>query len=305
MILLILRASYGTLGLLGLVKNKIKMETAYFMLDGKCVFDCHFCSHAKSSNTENKFLSRIIWKEISVNELQKLANIKELKRVCLQVVSYPGYREDLLNVLEYIKNFKVSISVRALNFNEVKMYFDKGVDSVGISVDVVNPELFRKIRGGDYFKTISLIKESSERYPWKITTHVIVGMGETDKELVEFFYEMKKYKVNVALFALTPIEGTKFENSMPPSKERYRKIQLARYLIFEKDVPFKVFNFNNTGKLENIIYEYSEGLGKAFLTSGCTFCTRPFYNENPGDEPFNYHIYFKNLESEAKRIIGS
>lgn len=300
---MVLRASYGTLGMLGKVKNKIKMETAYFMLDGKCVFDCHFCSHGKSANVENKFLSRIIWKEISIDELKKLSEVKELKRVCIQVVSYPGYRKDLIKILEYLKNYKVSVSVRALNFSEVKMYFDNGVDSVGISVDVVNPDLFKKIRGGEYFKTLSLIKESSEKYPGRITTHVIVGMGETDKELIDFFIKMKRLNVNVALFAFTPIKGTLLENLLPPSKERYRKIQLARYLIFEKGVSEEEFVFDEYGNLKNIEVEYFNGVGKAFLTSGCTFCTRPFYNENPGDEPYNHFIYSENLEKVAKSFL--
>lgn len=300
---MILRASYGTLGMLGKVKNKIKMETAYFMLDGKCVFDCHFCSHAKSAKVENKFLSRIIWKEISIDELERLSKINELKRICIQVVSYPDYRKDLIELLKYLKNYKVSVSVRALNFSEVKMYFDNGADTVGISVDVVNPELFRKIRGGEYFKTLNLIRESSEKYPGRITTHVIVGMGETDKELIEFFIKMKSLNVNVALFAFTPIKGTRFENLTPPSKERYRKIQLARYLIFEKEISEDRFVFDENGNLKNIEVEYFIGLGKAFLTSGCSFCTRPFYNENPGEEPYNHFIYSENLEKIARSFL--
>ncbi|SHH37157.1 radical SAM protein [Thermosipho atlanticus] len=297
---MILRASYGTLGLLGLTKSKIRMDTAYFMLDGKCVFDCHFCSHARSSVAHNKFLSRIIWKEIRMEDLKKLSNAK---RVCIQVVSYPGYKEDLIEVLRHLKNHKVSVSVRALTFDEVKMYFDIGVDSVGLAVDIVNRKLFKMIRGGNYDKVLELIEKSSSKFPGKITTHVIVGLGETDKELINFFYYTKKLNVNVALFAFTPIKGTKLEKFPPPSRGRYRRIQLARFLIFEKNIEPEKFIFDNQGMLKEIEVGYFEGVGKAFLTSGCSFCTRPYYNEKPGEEPFNQFVYSKKLEVEAKKIL--
>ncbi|MBO8160801.1 MAG: radical SAM protein [Thermosipho sp. (in: Bacteria)] len=297
---MILRASYGTLGLLGLTKKRLAMDTAYFMLDGRCIFNCSFCSHAKFANTDNKFLSRIIWKMISLDDLKKLSDVK---RVCIQVVSYHGYRDDLLKVLEYLEGYKVSVSVRALNLEEVRNYFDLGVDTVGLSIDVVNPELYREIRGGDFYKALDLIEKASKIFYGRITTHVIVGLGETDKELIDFFFKMRKLGVNVALFAFTPIRGTKLENKTPPERERYRKIQLARYLIFEKEVMEDIFVFDGNNMLKEIKYAYFEGLGKAFLTSGCSFCTRPFYNENPKNEPYNHFIYNLKLETEAKEIL--
>jgi len=296
---LVLRASYGTLSLLGLVKNsKIKMDTAYFMLDGRCMFNCAFCAHARDARTENKFLSRIVWKEISVDMIEKL----DVKRICLQVVSYKGYKEDLENLLLKLNGKKVSVSVRALSMKEIDRYFELGADAIGLSFDVVNKELFEKIRGGKFENTLELIKNAAKKYPGHITTHVIVGLGETDKELIEFFYMMKELNVLVALFSFTPIKGTAFENLPSPSMERYRKIQLARYLIFEEDVPKDVFVFNKE-RLEKINYPFKNGLGKAFLTSGCSHCTRPYYNEKPSKEPYNYFEYANNLEEIAKKVL--
>ncbi|ABR29912.1 radical SAM protein [Thermosipho melanesiensis] len=295
---MILRASYGTLALLGYVRKSVRMDTAYFMVDGKCVFDCSFCSHARNAKVDNKYLSRVIWKEVSIEDLSKL----NVKRICLQVVSYKGYREDLRLLLGKLKGKRISVSVRALDLDEIDEYFSYGVDTIGLSVDVVNDELFKNIRGGSLKITKKLISDAAKKYKGKITTHVIVGMGESDKELVDFFYEMKDLNVNVALFSFTPIKGTKFEHRKSPSSERYRKIQLARYLIFEKHVSRDVFVFKNEN-LEEIDFGYIEGLGRAFLTSGCTYCTRPYYNEKPGSMPYNFFEYSRELEEIARGIL--
>ena len=238
---LVLRASYGTLGLLGLVKKKVDMETAYFMLDGRCMFDCKFCAHAKNAKTDNKFLSRIVWKQVDIKQIENL----KVKRICFQVVSYKGYQDDIEQLLLNLKGIdkKISISVRALSMNEIDRYFELGADTIGLAVDVVNKELFEKIRGGKLEKTLKLIEDAAKKYPGKITTHVIVGLGETDKELIDFFIKMEKLGVNVALFSFTPIKGTELETKNPPSMSRYRKIQIARYLIFEKKVQEDIFVF--------------------------------------------------------------
>ncbi|QTA37493.1 radical SAM protein [Thermosipho ferrireducens] len=299
---MILRASYATLGLMGLSKSKLKMETAYLLLDGKCVYDCHFCTHARNSNSKNKFLSRVTWGEISFDDLKLLP--ESVKRVCIQVVSYPGYKNDLKELLNFLRSYTVSLSVRTTTLQEIKEYFNLGVDSIGISVDVVSPELFKIIRGGDLKKVINLLEEAAQLYPEKITTHVIVGLGETDKQLIDFFYFMKKLNINVALFAFTPIKGTKLENLTPPTMERYRKIQLARYLIYHTKTKENTFEFDKEGNLHKIHVKPSKELSKAFMTSGCRHCTRPYYNERPGTNLYNYHIYNEHLVEELKKVLS-
>ena len=64
-----------------------------------------------------------------------------------------------------------------------------------------------------------------------VSTHVIVGLGETEKEAVEVVQKCVDMGVLPALFAFTPVRGTALEAESPPNLEVYRRIQLARYLI--------------------------------------------------------------------------
>ncbi|MDD5689063.1 MAG: hypothetical protein PHQ76_02140, partial [Caldisericia bacterium] len=53
------------------------------------------------------------------------------------------------------------------------------------------------------------------------------------------------------------------------------------------------FNVKNgdLGKFEKLIKS-----GKPFLTSGCDNCTRPYYNDSPGKELYNFHRPLTDIE---------
>ncbi|AEH51353.1 radical SAM protein [Pseudothermotoga thermarum] len=286
---MIIHASVGTLYKLGIRKGNVPagLKTAYLLLDGRCQYNCLYCTHSFESSSRREFLSRVLWLEISLDDLVKSLKKDVFSRICLQVVSYKNYKQDLLNLLKALKSLEIpiSISVRVCDIEEVKQYFEAGAERIGIAIDVANEDLYRKIRGGNLKKTLNLIEEAAQLYPGKISTHLIVGLGETDREIVQIIERMSKINVAVALFAFTPVKGSKLENHTPPSLERYRKIQLARWLIFE-------------GKSDSIIFENDAIVGfkdlpedyqKAFLTSGCPDCTRPYYNEKPGKYLYNIH----------------
>ena len=284
-----LRASFGTLRFID-GKPIPGMRTAYFMLDGGCVFDCSYCTHARSSSSRSDFLSRITWKEIDLETALKIAKVETVKRVCIQTVSYPGYREDLLRIIEILRFKPVSVSVRAVSPSEVDLYFEAGADTVGIPIDAVNEDLFRIHRGGSLKRHLKVIEESSKRHPGRITTHMIVGLGETEKDIVELMDLMKSWNVTIALFAFTPLRGTKMENHPKPDLDSYRRIQIARYLIEKGISRFENFKFDDDGRITDFGVDLSKiDYKKAFLTSGCRDCTRPYYNERPGDVLYNVH----------------
>ena len=77
------------------------------------------------------------------------------------------------------------------------------------------------------------------------------------------------------------------------SFETYRKIQLARYLIINKLTKINDFRFDKEGNIIDFGISLDVLLkiirsGNPFLTSGCSGCNRPYYNERPGKEPYNY-----------------
>ncbi|KLO22663.1 radical SAM protein [Marinitoga sp. 1197] len=285
-----LKLSYATAVLLGLKKGKINFEmpTAYLMLGEKCVYNCSFCAQAREAESDKDYLSRIKWPEYDIKEfLSKLKENNLFKRLCIQVVNTETYFYDLKDLLNEINDIDIlkAISFRPKSFEEVESIFNYNIDNLGISLDVANKELFPKIRGGSFDSLFNILIQSAKKYPGKITTHVIVGLGETDKDLIDLMFEMKKYNILVSLFAFTPIQGTKLENKQPPSIERYRKIQIAREIIEKNNVKKEDFMFENNSLIKFPEIKISED--EAIKTSGCSYCTRPFYNEKPNKILYN------------------
>ncbi|MCD6267570.1 MAG: radical SAM protein [Thermotogaceae bacterium] len=280
-----LRASVGTLYILGMSKVKIEMETAYLMLDGACIYDCHYCSHARSSHASSSLLSRVIWKEVDSSILKLINDSEKIKRVCLQVVNYQGSHDDTLKIADLVRK-PLSISTRPMSLGEIFEYFERGADRVGISIDVANESLFRKIRGGDLRRLLKLIEQAAERFPGRITTHLIVGLGESEEDLVRILQAMKDLGVLTALFAFTPVKGTKLQNHPLPSVSKYRRIQMARYYIYKGIVRYEDMRFDENGNIKDFGTDAPVPLS-AFLPGGCPHCTRPFYTERPSRIHYN------------------
>ena len=112
------------------------------------------------------------------------------------------------------------------------------MDRIGIALDAATEKLFSEVKGSaaggpynweDQFK---LLREAVEVFGKEnVSTHLIVGLGETEKEAVSIIQRCVDMGVLPALFAFTPIRGTTLESKPQPPVESYRRIQLARYLI--------------------------------------------------------------------------
>lgn len=303
-----IKVSIGSTSVLGLknLKQNYPVSTIYLLTPGKCLRDCKYCSLAKSSNAEEKFLSRVVWPTFDLDDVIEriLKNRNEIKRVCIQTVNNRFSKEIYLKILKEIsEKIKVSISINTENDNLINELFSNGVDRVGIALDVATERNYEFLRGGDFFKKINFILKIGKKYEGKISTHIIVGLNETDFEILDLYKLFITNKINVGLFAFTPIKGTYLEKNPPPKLIRYRKIQLGTKLI-EFGYDLKDFKFKNSGELIGFPkFDLDEIIKlKPFNTRGCPDCNRPFYNERPSGEIYNYP-FDPEYEKIKKEII--
>ena len=318
-----IRVSLGTAAILGLTSCKLDAipTTAYLMtyIPRKCYANCAFCPQARESQTNAEFLSRIQWPIFSLKDVFKGFTSKQakntFKRICIQALNYPKLFEDLKQIIKKLRNSQnlpISLSIPPLKKNQLKELHDLGVNRVGIALDAATPEIFSKIKGiqnkGPYkWEThLEAIQEALKIFgPYNVTSHLIIGLGETEFEAISFFQNLFDLEISTGLFAFTPIEGTTLETNSQPSLESYRKIQLARYLIINKLTKINDFKFDVKGNITNFgidsnkLFEIIHS-GLPFLTSGCPNCNRPYYNERPGQELYNFP---KTLSSQELQNI--
>ena len=324
-----IRASVGTLAILGVKRVKLNANptTLYLMVNEKCMYNCAYCPQAKISRGSPGNLSRVVWPEIDWETLKiaMLQNATLYKRICFQVVNGSHFFTNLMFFLKDIKksfeeyklSVPVSVSVRLQSIEKLKEIFDAGVERAGLPLDVASESYFPKLRGGDFKKCLDFILNASRQFPGRITTHLIVGLGERDIELYNLMKLFSDNGITVGLFSFTPVKGTRLENLKPPSLTRYRRIQLLRYLLF-KGVDFEPL-FDKNGEIALIS---SLGVGETveknqsfsnlvlevlkdpaiFMTSGCPHCNRPYYNETPSGPIFNYPF---RPDSEVLKSIAS
>jgi hypothetical protein len=217
-----------------------------------------------------------------------------LKRACLQVVDS---KEGMAAVQEVLKKLKaandipVNASVYITSIEEADELFELGVDTISLPIDVASKELYSDIKGGSLDRLLDIIYGLAEKYPGRINTHLIAGLGETEQEMIKLIYDLHRHGVSVALFAFTPVRGTPMEGRGQPHIGSYRRVQISRYLLVNGLASFDDFVFKDgvlvdiKGKKE--IMELLKD-GKAFMTSGCPDCNRPYYNERPGGTMYNY-----------------
>jgi lipoyl synthase len=306
-----IRVSLGTAITLGLAEGKMNAAptTAYFMTyhEGKCVANCGFCPQARESKSSTQLLSRITWPAFqtttALSVLSKAVEREKIGRVCIQALNYPQVFTDLIELVKEIKrhtSVPVSVSCQPKNYANIEQLRAAGVDRLGIALDAATQAVFDKVKGKDaggcynwqnQFELFTLAQAVFGK--GNVSTHVIVGLGETEKEASDVVQRCVDLGVLPALFAFTPVRGTALEQNAPPKLESYRRIQIARYLIVAGKTKFNGMSFNEKGEIANYgvpkeVVEQAIQDGTAFRTSGCPDCNRPYYNEKPSGPIYNY-----------------
>jgi len=317
-----IRISIGSAAKLGLLKLKMNIEPTNLHLltynSNGCSANCAFCPQSKYTHenylnkiNEQKYLSRIVWPSYDFNTiLESLKNIchsneknNVFKRICIQSLNYSGFEQDVIYIIKSIKeicNLPISISVPPVNRDFIKQFKEIGLDRICFAMDCANEEIFTKIKGSgneglyNWYDHLNHLKMAVDIFgKYKVTTHLIIGLGETEYEALKFIYDMKKIGILTGLFSFYPIKYTKLANLQQPPLISYRKIQLGKYLIDKNLEVIQNFIFDSNGVLIkfNISLETLKDIcieGKAFQTSGCPGCNRPYYTSSPKSIQYNF-----------------
>lgn len=296
-----INVSVGTAGLLGLadVPMAVAPTTAYLMLGGRCAMNCAFCAQARGSEADVLKLSRVTWPEypleVVVHALGDVASNGAVKRACIQVTVGEEAFQKTLVAVHAIKSsapeLPLDVAILPMNMEQVRELLAAGVDHIGIGLDAASRPVFERVKGNRWRKVLALLEEAAREYPGRVAVHLIVGLGETEKDVIALIQHLHDLSVTVGLFAFTPVAGTAMDGWAPPDLSSYRRVQAARYLIVHGGCRAEQFNFSADGRLLSFGVRDVESLlsdGEAFRTSGCPDCNRPYYNERPGGVMYNY-----------------
>ena len=265
-------------------------------------------------------LSRVSWPvyptKLVLNGIAPAHEKADIKRVCFQALNYPEVFTHLTALVKTIfeqTHMPISVSCQPSKRENIAQLADAGAERIGIPLDAAVKRVFTRIKGssagGPYTweGQFQLLDEALRTFgKGNVSTHLIVGLGETQRQMIKTMQECVDMTVLPALFAFTPIPGTTLASQKRPPIEAYRRIQVARHLIWHGTARYEDMTFDEQGLLVDFGVDGETLMkvietGEPFLTSGCPDCNRPFYNEKPSGPIYNYPR--KLTEDELSYIV--
>ena len=293
---------------------KLKALNLLLTYDPGCYARCAYCGLSSSRKPDEDSFIRVDWPTMRTDEVIERANKygKGLDRVCISMITHPKALKDL-NVVSKRFRDETKLSISALIgptlIKSKKPLLEMkraGVDRVGIAVDAATPGLFEKYRGRGvrgphkWVRYWKVLEDSVAVFgKGMVGVHLIVGLGETERQMVETIQKAHDMGGCTHLFSFYPEDGSALEKLARPAVGHYHRVQLARWLIDNGIGSIRKMKFNRKGQITDFGVERKaldriiDG-GEAFMTSGCpgkdgkVSCNRPYGNERPSEKLRNY-----------------
>jgi biotin synthase len=241
--------------------------------------------------------------------IERTKDKEQIRRICLSMITHPKALEDTLYVIERLRRgtdlpISVLVAPTLIRHDDSLAAVKKaGADRVGIAIDAATSELFDQLRGKGvggphqwehYWDVVQMAVKVFGRFYAGI--HLIVGLNETEEQMVAAIQKGQSMGALTHLFSFFPEKGSPMEKHSSPPIGRYRRIQLARWIINESLGSFSQMKFDEKGTLIDFGMDVEPLIqaGEAFMTSGCpgrdgkVACNRPYGNERPSEAIRNF-----------------
>jgi len=308
---------------------KLKGLNLLLHYEGGCLGRCAFCglSRSRQEGPKGKTFIRVDWPLYPLEEIIERAKVNQLvHRVCISMITHPQAQKDTVYVIRKFKeetDLFISVLITPTliqNIESLREMKNAGADRVGIAIDAATPELFDRLRGrgvngphrwDHYWNVVRMAIEVFGRYD--VGIHLIVGLGETEKEMVGVIQRAQDLGASTHLFSFFPEKGSPMEGYPSPPLDQYRRIQLARWMINERLGRIDQMRFDENGRLSRFDLDIKPliQLGEPFMTSGCpgrdgkVACNRPYGNERPSDPIRNFPFMPEQEDiEEIKKQLG-
>jgi lipoyl synthase len=280
-----------------------------------CSANCAYCGLAKrrpGRYTDKSFI-HVDWPLFSMDEIVTAINNAPsyVKRTCISMITNGKCRKATLAMTSRLTGetalpVSILISPTILNREDLEAMKECGADKIGIALDLALPELFDRYRGKGvsgphrWEKYWEIMETALEIFkPPNVGVHLMVGMGETEEQMVSLMERLRRMGLVNHLFSFFAEEGSGLAHRPQPPWPTYLRVQLARYLIEEKLSSFDEMSFDAQGRIQDFgmardLLDSIIGYGRAFMTTGClgphgeVACNRPFGNCLPDVNQWNY-----------------
>ncbi|MCA8954581.1 MAG: radical SAM protein [Planctomycetes bacterium] len=280
-----------------------------------CAANCSYCGLARErpgAASDNSFI-RVAWPLFRTDLVAERIAERERRggvgTVCIAQVHDGRAFRDLIDMTERVRRAAPQVPISALvsagllDDERLAAIQSAGADIIGIGLDAASPEVFEKTRGSgvrgphDWQQHWAIARAARRRFgAFKVNFHVVVGLGETDRELVDPLYALHAEQIAAYLFSFNPEPGTGMAEAPRAPIARLRRIQLVKHLIEHRELARAAIRFDAAGSIlaidvPQVQLDAAIASGTPFMTDGCpdragaVACNRPYGSYRPG-EPF-------------------
>jgi biotin synthase len=284
-----------------------------------CRANCAYCGLARHREAERDYADRnfirVDWPavplETTIDIVAKDGANSAFHRMCISMITHPNSDADTRTVLkrwtDRIDPKAIPVSILSnpttMTRADVKHLKDLGADIFTVALDAATPEIFERTRGKgvqsphSWQKYWEILMDARDVFgPQKFGAHVIVGMGETEYDVLSLVQRLVDLGGHSHLFCFFPEKGSLMDHLPATPREQWRRVQLARYLIDYRGGRVEKMKFDEQGRVIDYGISPSEletivGKGVAFRTSGCpgkfaddvSACDRPYGDSPPSN----------------------
>ena len=284
-----------------------------------CRANCAYCGLARHREAERDYADRnfirVDWPAVPLDRAIDIVSGQGAQspfhRMCISMITHPRSDEDTRTVLkkwtDRIDPAAIPVSILSnpttMTREDVKRLKNLGADIFTVALDAATPEIFERTRGKgvqsphSWKKYWEILMDARDIFgPQKFGAHIIVGMGETERDVLALVQQLVDLGGHSHLFCFFPEKGSLMDHLPPTPREQWRRVQLARYLIDYKGGRVETMRFDDKGRVVDYGFPQSEletvvGQGVAFRTSGCpgkfaddiSACDRPYGDSPPSN----------------------
>ena len=300
-----------------------------------CRANCAYCGLARHREAERDYADRnfirVDWPAVPMEEIVDIVardgENSPFHRMCISMITHPNSDTDTVTVLkkwtDRIPADRIPISILSnpttMTRDDVQVLRDLGADIFTVALDAATPKLFDRTRGKgvnsphSWRKYWEVLRDARDIFGnQKFGAHIIVGMGETEYEVLTLVQQLVDLGGHSHMFCFFPEKGSLMDHLPATPRDQWRRVQLARYLIDYAGVRVDHMRFDEEGRVSDFGLPQGEldtiiDAGIAFRTSGCpgkfaediSACDRP-YGDSP---PSNIASFpFQPIKKDIKKI---
>jgi len=282
-----------------------------------CRANCAYCGLARHREAERNYADRnfirVDWPAVPYDKVLDIVaaggDDGRFHRMCISMITHPSSDGDTRVVLrkwvERIKHVPVSIlsNPTTMTRQDVQDLHDLGAEIFTVALDAANPAIFDRTRGRgvqsphNWDKYWEILRAAAEIFgPERFGAHLIVGMGESEQDVLSQVQAIRDLGGHSHMFAFFPEKGSLMDHLPAVPRPQWRRVQLARYLIDYHGHRLERMRFDANGRLVDFGFPKDEleqviEAGVAFRTSGCpgkeaadiSACDRPYGDSPPSD----------------------